>query len=283
MDLTKLAEEVMDLSTKQPDGVIHDADTILADIMEAADFQVSGISDDILKLYLEVENKDDFESLFYLMADEKFEDYLVKSKKIMEENVSKAEPRAIQVYLSDSGNDKKESIIFETDAPKAVIENWIKSQHNSISSNYPFHHMVMGLLDEGYLVKLLYDQYSKCNDAELIDQYSCEEIYHVDCSIGDILHHMTIFTRLYYDASGVPFIKLTDSMDESDLKRIANVLGIYSIKGNEFCISKRKSLICGLDFVDIMRIAEHEKYNVVPGILKKSNDECYILTKKNLL
>lgn len=227
MDLTKLAEEVMDLSTKQPDGVIHDADTILADIMEAADFQVSGISDDILKLYLEVENKDDFESLFYLMADEKFEDYLVKSKKVMEENVSKAEPRAIQVYLSDSGNDKKESIIFETDVPKAVIENWIKSQHNSISSNYPFHHMVMGLLDEGYLVKLLYDQYSKCNDVELIDQYSCEEIYHVDCSIGDILHHMTIFTRLYYDASGVPFIKLTDSMDESDLKRIANVLGIY--------------------------------------------------------
>ena len=84
MDLTKLAEEVMDLSTKQPDGVIHDADTILADIMEAADFQVSGISDDILKLYLEVENKDDFESLFYLMADEKFEDYLVKIKKCFE-------------------------------------------------------------------------------------------------------------------------------------------------------------------------------------------------------
>ena len=71
MDLSKLAEEVMDLSTKQPDGVIHDADTILADIMGAADFHISGISDDILKLYLEVENKDDFESLFYLMADEK--------------------------------------------------------------------------------------------------------------------------------------------------------------------------------------------------------------------
>ena len=33
MDLSKLVEEVMDLSTKQPDGVIHDADTILADIM----------------------------------------------------------------------------------------------------------------------------------------------------------------------------------------------------------------------------------------------------------
>ena len=189
----ELAEQVLDLSTKQPDGMIHDADTILADIMEAADFQVSGISDDILKLYLEVENKDDFESLFYLITDEKFEDYLVESKKVMEENILKAEPRAIQVYLSDSGNDEKESIIFKTDAPKAVIENWIKSQHNSISSNYPFHHIVMELLNEGYMVKLLYDQYSKCNDVELIDQYSCEEIYHVGCSIGDIFHHMKIF------------------------------------------------------------------------------------------
>lgn len=196
----ELAEQVLDLSTKQPDGMIHDADTILADIMEAADFQVSGISDDILKLYLEVENKDDFESLFYLMTDEKFENYLLKSKKIMEQNI--AESKHLKYKLAEK--------------------------------------------DE----------------------------------IGDIFHHMKIFNSLYYDASGVPYIKLTDSMDASDLKKIANVLGIYSIKANEFCISKRKALICNLDFVDIMRIAEHEKYNVETGIIKNSNDECYILTRK---
>jgi len=196
----ELAEHVMDLSTKQPDGMIHDADTILADIMEAADFQVSEISDDILKLYLDVENKDDFESLFYLMTDEKFENYLLKSKKIMEQNI--AESKHLKYKLAEK--------------------------------------------DE----------------------------------IGDIFHHMKIFTSLYYNASGVPYIKLTDSMDASDLKKIANVLGIYSIKANEFCISKRKALMCNLDFVDIMRIAEHEKYNVETGIMKKSNDEYYILTRK---
>lgn len=196
----ELAEHVMDLSTKQPDGMIHDADTILADIMEAADFQVSGISDDILKLYLDVENKDDFESLFYLMTDEKFENYLLKSKKIMEQNI--AESKHLKYKLAEK--------------------------------------------DE----------------------------------IGDIFHHIKIFTSLYYNASGVPYIKLTDSMDASDLKKIANVLGIYSIKANEFCISKRKALMCNLDFVDIMRIAEHEKYNVETGIMKKSNDEYYILTRK---
>lgn len=196
----ELTEQVLDLSTKQPDGMIHDADTILADIMEAADFQVSGISDDILKLYLDVENKDDFESLFYLMTDEKFENYLLKSKKIMEQNI--AESKHLKYKLT--GKDE----------------------------------------------------------------------------IGDIFHHMKIFNSLYYDASSVPYIKLTDSMDGSDLRKIANVLGIYSIKANEFCISKRKALICNLDFVDIMRIAEHEKYNVETGIIKNSNDECYILTRK---
>ena len=95
----ELTEQVLDLSTKQPDGMIHDADTILADIMEAADFQVSGISDDILKLYLDVENKDDFESLFYLMTDEKFENYLLKSKKIMEQNI--AESKHLKYKLTE--------------------------------------------------------------------------------------------------------------------------------------------------------------------------------------
>ena len=55
---------------------------------------------------------------FYLITDEKFEDYLVESKKVMEENILKAEPRAIQVYLSDSGNDEKESIILKQMLPK---------------------------------------------------------------------------------------------------------------------------------------------------------------------
>lgn len=82
--------------------------------------------------------------------------------------------------------------------------------------------MVMGLLDEGYMVKLLYDQYSsKCNDVKLIDQYSCEEVYHVGYSIENILHHVSAFISLYRNASGVPYIKLTDTMDESDLRKIA--------------------------------------------------------------
>lgn len=70
MDLTKLVEEVMELSTKQPDGVrFRDADTILADLIEECDFQVTGIADELLRLYLEAENKNDFKSLFFFMTE----------------------------------------------------------------------------------------------------------------------------------------------------------------------------------------------------------------------
>lgn len=285
MDLTKLVEEVMELSTKQPDGVrFRDADTILADLIEECDFQVTGIADELLRLYLEAENKDDFKSLFFFMTEKNFEDYLLESKKVMEENIAKAEPRAIQVYLSDSGNDEKESIIFETDAPKDAIKNWIKTQHNLISSNYPFHHMVMGLLDEGYMVKLLYDQYSsKCNDVKLIDQYSCEEVYHVGYSIENILHHVSAFISLYRNASGVPYIKLTDTMDESDLRKIAHELGIRFIKGHQFCFPKKKAHLCDLNTSDVERIARQERYIVIDGIMEDTKEECYVLRKKDLL
>mgnify|MGYP000671181796 CR=1 FL=1 len=81
----------MELSTKQPDGVrFRDADTILADLIEECDFQVTGIADELLRLYLEAENKDDFKSLFFFMTEKNFEDYLLESKKVMEENIAKA-------------------------------------------------------------------------------------------------------------------------------------------------------------------------------------------------
>ena len=284
MDLTKLVEEVMELSTKQPDGVkFRDADTILADLIEECDFQVTGIADELLRLYLDAENKEDFKSLFFFMTEKNFEDYLFESKKVMEENIAKAEPRIIQVYLLDS-DDAKESIIFQTDAPKAAIKDWVKTEHNSISFNYPFHHMVMGLLNEGYMVKLLYDRYSsKCSDVKLIDQYSCEEVYHVGYSIGKLLHHVTAFTSLYRNASGVPHIDLTDSMEISNLRKIAHELGIRFIKGNQFCLSKKKAHLCDLDTTDVERIARQERYVVIDGIMEDTKEECYVLTKKDLL
>ena len=117
----RLAKKVLKLSENQPMGAIQDADTVLADIMGKSDFQVTRISDELLKMYLDVENKDDFESLFFLIADETFEEYLTKSRDVMQKNINYGTPRVVKVIL----NDGKFSI-FKTDAPEEEIRNCIK-------------------------------------------------------------------------------------------------------------------------------------------------------------
>ena len=109
----RLAKKVLKLSENQPMGAIQDADTVLADIMGKSDFQVTRISDELLKMYLDVENKDDFESLFFLIADETFEEYLTKSRDVMQKNINYGTPRVVKVIL----NDGKFSI-FKTTFPK---------------------------------------------------------------------------------------------------------------------------------------------------------------------
>lgn len=138
--IEELTEDVMDLSLRQSDGAVHNADTILADIMEAADFQVSGISDDILKLYLEVENKDDFESLFYLMADEKFENYLLKSKKIMEQNIAESKhskykltEKGVKIVLDFISKSHKTQNIFRESGTDTTINAGIPSMDDILN------------------------------------------------------------------------------------------------------------------------------------------------------
>ena len=64
MSCVRLAKKVIEIIRNQPMGAIQDADTVLADIMGKSDFQVTGISDELLKMYLDVENKDDLNLCF---------------------------------------------------------------------------------------------------------------------------------------------------------------------------------------------------------------------------
>ena len=67
------------------------------------------------------------------------------------------------------------------------------------------------------------------------------------------------------------------------LVNIAHELGIRFIKGNQFCLSKKKAHLCDLDTTDIERIARQERYVVIDGIMEDTKEECYVLTKKDLL
>ena len=67
-----------------------------------------------------------------------------------------------------------------------------------------------------------------------------------------------------YNASGVPYIKLTDSMDASDLKKIANV---KSVKVN---LAKKEAIIHG-DVEDsvLEEAVKKAGYEVVSIYVKK--------------
>lgn len=63
------------------DGVIRDADTVLADIMQDADFEITGLGKEIFEIYKKTSDKEAFESLFYSLSGETFDNYIGKCEK----------------------------------------------------------------------------------------------------------------------------------------------------------------------------------------------------------
>ena len=59
-------------------GMIHDADTILADILETADYEMTGIAADILQTYQDSTDKESLESFFHALTGITLETYLKK-------------------------------------------------------------------------------------------------------------------------------------------------------------------------------------------------------------
>lgn len=89
--MTELVTKVLELQENTPDGVIVDADTILADIMEDADFQITGIAKDLLEIWKKSSDQASIEELFYLFTDKPFEDYLEECVAAMEKQQNEME------------------------------------------------------------------------------------------------------------------------------------------------------------------------------------------------
>ena len=79
-EIEKMIREVEELNNNTPNGVIHDSDTILADIINACDFDLTGISQDIFNIWKNSTDKRAVELMFYEFTDMEFIDYLEKCK-----------------------------------------------------------------------------------------------------------------------------------------------------------------------------------------------------------
>lgn len=66
----------MELAQSTPNGVIHDPDTVYADIMSKVDNEVSGIAREIFRLWEESRDRKALEELFFALTGVKFETYV---------------------------------------------------------------------------------------------------------------------------------------------------------------------------------------------------------------
>ena len=76
-----LISEVEELNNNTPSGVIRDADTILADLLQAADMEVTGIAQSLFDIWKNSSDKASVENVFSLLMDTEFDDYLEMCKK----------------------------------------------------------------------------------------------------------------------------------------------------------------------------------------------------------
>lgn len=75
-DLYARTEEVLRLLENTPNGRVVDADTILKDLLDETDFEVSGLACELIQIWRNATDKASVEQLFCLFTGCAFEDYL---------------------------------------------------------------------------------------------------------------------------------------------------------------------------------------------------------------
>lgn len=80
MNIEKMIKEVEELNNNTPNGMIYDADCILAEIVEKCDFDLTGMAQDIFNIWKNSTDKKAVEQMFYEFTDMEFADYLIKCK-----------------------------------------------------------------------------------------------------------------------------------------------------------------------------------------------------------
>ena len=69
------------LNSSTPNGMIIDSDTILADLLQDVDNEVTGFSQDIFNIYKRSKDKDAVKQMFFEFTGTDFDDYLDKCMK----------------------------------------------------------------------------------------------------------------------------------------------------------------------------------------------------------
>lgn len=78
--MEELLNKVEELNANVPDGIVKDADTILVDMVQENDFEITGIAQDIFNIWRNSSDKKAVEQMFFEFTDVEFKDFLKKCK-----------------------------------------------------------------------------------------------------------------------------------------------------------------------------------------------------------
>ena len=78
--MEELLNKVEELNANVPDGIVKDADTILVDMVQGNDFEITGIAQDIFNIWRNSSDKKAVEQMFFEFTDMEFKDFLEKCK-----------------------------------------------------------------------------------------------------------------------------------------------------------------------------------------------------------
>lgn len=271
MNFTEEIEKMVELSSKQPNGVYQNTDRIFTGIMERSNFTIKGMPDNILKLYLAAENKADFESLFYSLTGVKFEYYLRKSEEAIRYNAAETKLRIVQIFLPKSNKNGKNSLIIQTNAPKNKIRTCLRNCYFLFSMDDSVNCIVNNLQEMGYIVRILYAPNGKFDK---IKRFSCKEKYNLaDYDMKYVLYHEKVVMELYNKVF-CQNLKNPKSLTLEILEGTANQLGIFAIEINQFYILTDDATRFSLGYRDFRKIVNYYGYRIYRKTTA-SGDECY--------
>ena len=76
VSLEEKARKALELYAQTPEGQIVDADTILADAVQTADFEMTGLGEETIQIWQRSNDKPSVEQVFYNLAGIEFGTYL---------------------------------------------------------------------------------------------------------------------------------------------------------------------------------------------------------------
>lgn len=145
-------QTVEDMAEHLPNGLIRDADTVLADILKEANFEFSGFAQDIFNIWRKSSDRKSVEQMFFEVTDYEFLDYLKKCQKVMYA-VHMAD--VVQKWLKEKGTKEDQDFSALIENLSDILESWSEADIKESRAEF-FGQMIDQV--ETYLEVLGYEQ-----------------------------------------------------------------------------------------------------------------------------